>query len=155
MRSLRFDALCRMAGPLATGSGRVLAARCAVADGPVSRLVGLLGTPDLRPDEALLLVPCGWVHGVGLRVPVGVAFVDAHGRVLRVVDPLPRRGARCAGAHGVVEAMGGVLRVTPGDVMRIDGAPLFPHGGHFTSRDGGSMGGPRALSGHRGHTAPR
>ncbi len=152
--SCRFDSLSPVPGTLSIDRGRVLAGRCAIARRPLARLVGLLGTPDLGPHEALVLMPCNAVHGIGLRVRIGVAFVDGRGRVLRVVDPLPRRGARCRGARAVIEARSGVLRVRPGDEMRVGGAPLFPHGGNFASRGRGSTGGARALSGHRGHTAP-
>lgn len=129
MPRLRFDALSRPAGCLRDPAGHVLAARAFVADGPVARLVGMLGTPDPSPDEALVLVPCNWVHGVGLRAPLMAVFIDSRGRVLRVVDPLPRRGARCRRAAAVVEAASGALRVRPGDVVHVDAGRLFPHGG--------------------------
>ena len=67
----------------------VIAERTYVAEGALSRLVGMLGTPDPGGDEALVLTPCRAVHGMGLRARIGAALVDAHGTVLRVVDPLP------------------------------------------------------------------
>ncbi|MFM8828120.1 MAG: hypothetical protein ACKOGE_02405, partial [Actinomycetota bacterium] len=85
--------------------------------------------PDPTRDEALVLVPCAAVHGVGLRARIGAAFVDRRGCVLRVVDPLPRRGASCRGAHAVIEAASGVLDLAPGDRVWLTGAGLFPHGG--------------------------
>ena len=82
----------------------------------------MLGTPDLRGDEALWIDRCAAVHTALLRPPIGVAFVDARGRVLRVVDPLPRnRAAACRGARAAVECREGVLRaagVRPGCVLR-------------------------------------
>jgi uncharacterized membrane protein (UPF0127 family) len=109
--------------PLAlTAGGRALAARCHLAARPLRRLVGLLGTPDLRAEEALWIDRCAAVHAAFLRAPVGVAFVDRDGRVLRVVDPLPRgRAAACRGARAAVECRAGVLRaagVRPGCVLR-------------------------------------
>lgn len=105
-----------------TACGRPLAARCHVAEGPLARLVGLLGTPDLRRDEALWIAGCAAVHTAFLRAPIGVAFVDREGRVLRVRDPLPRwRAAACRGARAVVECRAGVLRaagVAPGCHLR-------------------------------------
>lgn len=129
MPRLRFDSLARPAGALRDGGGRVVVARLAVADRTVPRLVGMLGTPDPAPGEALALVPCNWVHGLGLRAPIAAAFVDSAGRVLRVVDPLPRRGARCRRAACVLEAASGTLGVRPGDVLHADAGPLFPLGG--------------------------
>lgn len=123
MGRLRID---RLTGPPevlehhgADGSLRVLAARCHRADRVLSRAVGLLGTPDLDPDEALWLEPCASVHGLGLRARVGCAFLDAGGRVLRVADPLGRLAA-ARGARSVVELRAGLLApVRPGDVIRL------------------------------------
>ncbi|MFM9018584.1 MAG: DUF192 domain-containing protein [Actinomycetota bacterium] len=116
-------------GAVVASPAAVAAARAYVADRATARLVGMLGTPDPRPDEALVLVPCAAVHGVGLRARIGVVFVDRRGCVLRVVDPLPRRGASCRGAHAVIEAASGVLDLAPGDRVWLAGAALFPHGG--------------------------
>lgn len=116
MGRLRIDRLTGPPLPLTNGDGVVLAARCHSASSPLARLVGLLGTPDMRPDEALWLEPCASVHAVGLRARIGCAFLDADGVVLRVVDPLPRgRAAAVRGARAVVECRAGVLAgVSPG-----------------------------------------
>ena len=129
MPRLRFDHLARPAGALRDGRGRAVVNRLFVADRPIARLVGLLGTPDPEPGEALVLAPCNWVHGMGLRAPVMAVFIDPAGRVLRVVDPLPRRGARCRRAACVLEAASGTLVVRPGDVLHADAGALFPLGG--------------------------
>lgn len=67
------------------------------------RLVGLLGHASLAEDEGLWIEPCNSVHMFGMRFPIDVVFVDAEGRVVRVVDTLrpwrmtlPVRGARAA-----------------------------------------------------------
>ena len=118
MGLLRVDRLC---GPpvVLLLDGDPLIARCHVARGPLGRLVGLLGTPDLRPDEGLWITRCGGVHAVGLRAEIGVAFLDGHGVVLGVVDPLRRgRFARLDGARAAVECAAGVLAgVAPGRVL--------------------------------------
>lgn len=109
MGRLRVD---RLAGPPRSleADGRVLVGRCYLARTSLSRLVGLLATPDLAVDEALWLERCANVHAVGLRASIGVAFLDAEGRVMRVVDPLPRgRAAAARGARSVVECRAGVL----------------------------------------------
>jgi len=120
MGRLRADRLSGPPAPLVIEGGPVLAARCYRAASPLARLVGLLATPDLAPDEALWLEPCSSVHALGLRAPIGCAFLDAGGRVLRVVDPLPRgRGAAHRGARAVVECRAGVLAgVPPGSRLR-------------------------------------
>lgn len=120
MGRLRVDRLCPPPGRLMTADGVVVAGRCHRAVTPLARLVGLLGTPDLGSDEALWLEPCASVHAVGLRAPVGCAFLDADGRVLRLVDPLPRgRIAVRRGARAVVECRAGVLAGLPPGVRLV------------------------------------
>lgn len=88
--------------------GNLVVARCHVADRWPARLVGLLGTADLADDEGLWLEPCSSVHTAGMRIPIACAFLDADGRVLRVVDPLPAwRHAAVRGARAVVEGRAG------------------------------------------------
>jgi uncharacterized protein len=125
MGRLRADRLAGPAAPLSVEGGPVLAARCYRATSPLARLVGLLATPDLSGDESLWLEPCSSVHTLGLRARIGAAFLDAEGRVLRVIDPLPGgRIAACRGARAVVECRAGVLAgVAPGSRLRRDRAP--------------------------------
>lgn len=123
MGALRIDRMTGPPRPLRDGSGRVVAGRCYRAGSARARLVGLLGTPDLADDEALWLEPCASVHTAGLRAPIGCAFLDADGRVLRVVDPLPRwRVAARRGARSAVECRAGALAaLAPGD--RLERGP--------------------------------
>jgi uncharacterized protein len=118
----------RVAGPPVAllADGRPLVARCHVARRAVPRLVGLLGTPDLSPEEALWIEPCASVHALGLRARIGVAFVGPDGRVLRVVDPLRRgRAAGVRGARAAVECAAGVLgTVRPGTVLTLGPASV-------------------------------
>lgn len=132
--ALRIDRTCRPVGLLK--AHRIEGALVAVlADGPVSRAIGVLGTSDLRMDEALVLAPCSSVHGIGLRCVIGVVFVDAAGTVLRVVDPLPWWGARLRRAHAVIEARSGVLAaLRPGDTISVDDEHIFPLRGNSASR---------------------
>lgn len=123
-----------------TACGREVAARCHLADRALRRLVGLLATPDLRRDEALWIDRCAAVHTALLRPPIGVAFVDGRGVVLRVVDPLRRnRVATCRGACATVECREGLLRaagVRPGCVLRRVAA-----GNSRSERSGGAPAG--------------
>ena len=154
MRCLRIDNTCARGGLVVASRAGVLG-RAWIAHSPWARFVGLLGTPRLPRSDVLVLERCSAVHGVGLRVRIGVAFVDAHGEVRRVIDPLPWWGARARGATAVLETASGVLAgVRPGDHIRITGASLFPHRGNFIARRWGSNGRRGALSRHRGHTVP-
>lgn len=123
MRRLRIDRLTAPPTPL-VADGRILAARCHRATSPLARLVGLLATPDLQADEALWLEPCRSVHALGLRARIGVALLDAEGRVLRVVDPLPPgRVVAARDARAAVECAAGVLAgVTTGTALAL-GSP--------------------------------
>ena len=124
MGALRIDRLTGPPVPLTTGEGRVLAARCHVADRTAARAVGLLATPDLAGDEALWITGCGSVHTWFLRARIGCAFLDRDGRVLRVADPLTRwRAAWARGATDVVEAPAGTFAdLRPGDLLRLSGS---------------------------------
>jgi uncharacterized protein len=121
VEGLRIDRLTGPPAPLRDGAGRLVAARCYRAASTASRLVGLLGTAHLAPDEALWLEPCGSVHTMALRAPIGCAFLDGGGRVLRVLDPMPRwRVAGARGARAVVECRAGALAgIGPGDRLAL------------------------------------
>ena len=80
--------------------------RLAVKTG--ARMQGLLGaTPasDAREEDVLLIAPCRRIHTFGMRFALDVAFLDARGRVLRVVRGLaPGRLSRaCPLAVAVLE----------------------------------------------------
>ncbi len=121
MGRLRIDRIAGAPAPL-RARGVLVAGRCHRATSRTARLVGLLATPDLAGDEALWLEPCASVHTFGLRAPIGCAFLDGEGRVLRVVDPLPAgRLAAARGARAVVECRAGRLAaVVPGDVLTLE-----------------------------------
>ena len=114
--------------------GRVVCERCAIADGPLTRLRGLLGRRALPRGEGLLLRPSPSIHTWFMRFPIDAVFLGADLEVLAVRPQLPawrvagRRGARAvlelaageAGRRGiapgarlraVAEARGGGSRV--------------------------------------------
>jgi uncharacterized protein len=57
--------------------GVVLGTRVALADGWLTRLRGLLGRPELREGEGLLLTPCSSVHMLGMRYALDVVLLDS------------------------------------------------------------------------------
>lgn len=100
--------------------GRVLAS-AAVAESPSDRRRGLIGERD--PEYAMVLPKCNWVHTIGMRCSLDVAYLDAESRVMKMQRlapmrlPLPVRSART-----VLEAKAGSferwgLRI--GDVVEV------------------------------------
>ena len=82
--------------------GRVLASASLAADSP-SRRRGLLGRTSY--SGALVLQPCRWVHTIGMRFALDVAYLDAEGNVIKTVQMHRHRiGAPIPRAKSVVEA---------------------------------------------------
>lgn len=88
------------------------------------RLRGLLFHRPLANDasEALLIVPCGSVHTLGMRYPLDIVFLDRAGNVIGCREAVtPWRACLARGARETLElAAGGVARlaIIPGD--RLD-----------------------------------
>jgi hypothetical protein len=105
---------------LVTDDARVLAS-AEVADAHHARRRGLLGRDHL--DGALVLRPCRWVHTLGMRFPLDVAFLDGDGTVVKTMQMHQHRvGVPVWRASTVVEAEAGAfarwgLRV--GDVVEV------------------------------------
>jgi len=105
---------------LVTEDARVLAS-VEVADARSARRKGLLGRDGF--DGAILLRPCRWVHTIGMRFPIDVAFVSDDGIVVKTMQMHRRRvGVPVWRASAVIEAEAGAfarwgLRV--GDVVEI------------------------------------
>ena len=101
-------------------TGRVLAS-AEVAGGRRARSRGLLGRDQL--EGALVLHPCRWVHTMGMRFPIDVAYLDPDGVVVKTIHMHRRRiGIPVFRARTVIEAEEGAfarwgLRV--GDVVEI------------------------------------
>jgi len=107
-------------------SGRVVCARCAVADTPWTRLRGLLGRKGLDPDEGLLIRPTNSIHMLFMRFPIDAVFLDADLRVLRVVSDLqPWRMAAARGSKAVIELPAGTAErvgIREGIALSVAGA---------------------------------
>ncbi len=92
-----------------------------VADARSARRKGLLGRDHL--EGALVLSPCRWVHTIGLRFPIDLAFLDDDGVVVKTMQMHQHRiGVPVWRANLVIEAEAGAfarwgLRV--GDVIEV------------------------------------
>lgn len=100
--------------------GRVLAS-ARLATTRRHRRRGVIGLDEIV--EPVVLEPCRWVHTVGVRVPLDVAYVDDGGAVLSTETLKPWRvGVPVRGAHAVVEASAGSFErwnLRPGDVVEV------------------------------------
>ena len=82
--------------------GRVLAS-ARVAENAADRRRGLLGQSSF--NGALVLQRCRWVHTIGMRFALDVAYLDANGIVIKTVQMHRHRiGAPVLRASRVLEA---------------------------------------------------
>ena len=79
-----------------------------VADDHRARAKGLLGRD--RIDGALAIPRCRWVHTIGMRFPIDVAYVDNANVVIKTVTMHRHRiGMPMPKAHLVIEAEAGAF----------------------------------------------
>jgi len=92
----------------------VLGDKVRTADTFLSRFVGLLGTAAIADGEGLWIVPCRGVHTLGMRYPIDVAFLDARGVVVGILEGLPpnRIGHVFRDARGALELRSGIFAAT-------------------------------------------
>lgn len=100
--------------------GRVLAS-LEIASSSRDRRRGLLGRDHF--DGAMLLERTRWVHTLGMRFAIDVAFLDEHGVVVKTVTMPPHHlGAPMLRARKVLEAETGAFGrwgVSVGDTLEI------------------------------------
>ena len=100
--------------------GRVLAS-AEVATGRKERSKGLLGRESF--EGALVLERCRWVHTIGMRFPLDVAYLDRDGVVVKTIHMHRHRvGVPVFRATAVVEAEGGAFArwgLHVGDIVEV------------------------------------
>ena len=106
--------------PWLVTEGRVLAS-AEIATGHRERTRGLLGRDG--HEGALVLQPCRWVHTIGMRFAIDVAYLDREGIVLKAVRMRPNRvGLPVLKGRVVVEAEAGAFGrwgLSVGDTVEI------------------------------------
>jgi uncharacterized protein len=99
---------------------RVLAS-AEVADDGSARRRGLLKRDTF--EGALVIEPCRWIHTIGMRFPIDVAYVDADGVVVKTIQMHRHRvGIPVGRARSVIEAEAGAFArwgLHVGDVIEI------------------------------------
>jgi uncharacterized membrane protein (UPF0127 family) len=112
-----------MARIVHVGSERVLA-HARIADRPVARMIGLLAHRTLDSGDGLVLRPCASIHTCFMRFAIDVAFVDAQGLVVHVVERMrPFRMSWASRAREAIELPAGTLAaagVSAGQRIRIE-----------------------------------
>ena len=87
--------------------GRVLAA-ARLATSRTDRRRGLIGESSI--SEPLVIEPCNWIHTVGMRTTIDVAYVDANNVIIGINTMKPWRvGPYTRKAVRVIEASAGSL----------------------------------------------
>lgn len=59
-----------------------------VADGHLSRLIGLLGKRKLRSDEGLWVIPSAGIHTIGVLFPIDVIYLNEQVEVIHLIENL-------------------------------------------------------------------
>ena len=109
-------------------NGTVVAEAAEVADSFWARGLGLLGRSPLRQGQALVIVPCGSVHSIGMTYPIDVLHVGRDGRVLKVLEDFrPHRFAPLVwGSRLAVELPAGTaerLGIKRGNAIELQDLP--------------------------------
>jgi uncharacterized membrane protein (UPF0127 family) len=86
---------------------RVLAS-AEVAATRSARRRGLAGRESI--EGALVIAPCRWIHTVGMKFPIDVAYLDPDGVVVKTIQMQKfRMGIPVWGARSVIEAEAGAF----------------------------------------------
>ena len=109
---------------LERSDGAVVADHVELADTLWSRFMGLMFRSELPSGHGLLIRPCSSIHMFFMRFPLDVVFIDADGRVLRVLDSIRpwRASMPVRGAKAAIELPAGSAAragVVPGVVLRM------------------------------------
>lgn len=104
--------------------GDALARRVMLADTWWTRLRGMMGRPEPRAGEGMLLVPCRSVHMYWMKYPLDVAFLAPDGRIVAAYHGLApsRRSKRHGDANRALELKAGTLaakRAEVGDRLEL------------------------------------
>ena len=65
--------------------GEVICENAKTADNVLSRLLGLMFTKDLAPQEGLLIRPCNSIHTFFMNYSLDIVFLDKNFYVVKVI----------------------------------------------------------------------
>jgi uncharacterized protein len=119
--------------------GQIICERCELADGPVSRIRGLIGRSRLPRGRGMLVRPRWFVHTAFMRFPIDVMFLDRNLKVLAIKEHVPPwRASAQLRAHSVLKLAAGeteALGIQVGDHLAWGSLPREGANSHtFTVR---------------------
>ena len=103
------------------GSTELVVRDLIVADSFWTRLAGLQFRRKLPPESALLLVPGGSIHTIGVLFSLDVVMLDRAGMVLEVRRGVPpfRVVAAPKGTHAVLEMVAGSCTLVRNEKLQV------------------------------------
>lgn len=116
-----------MAQALNTRTQKVLAAQVEFARNMFTRMLGLMGRPQLSEGSAMLISPSGnSIHTFFMKFPIDLVFIDSTGKVRFLkenVNPWKVVFAPVMGRTDCLELPSGTIARTEtqmGDVIRVE-----------------------------------
>ncbi len=108
-----------------TSKASVIAQQADRADTFLSRLIGLLGRTDLKPDQGLVINRANSIHMFFMKFPIDAIFVNRENRVVGLVENIKpfQLSPVFWRAHFVIEVGVGVIetsKTTLGDLIRLE-----------------------------------
>jgi hypothetical protein len=109
---------------LVTASGAVVAHHVEVAETLWTRFLGLMFRRELPAGHGLAIRQCNSIHMFFMRFALDVVFVDADGRVVRILSSIRpwRASSLVRGAKAAIELPAGTAArsaVVPGMVLQL------------------------------------
>lgn len=75
------------------------------------RMQGLIGKPQLAPNQGLMLSSCNSVHTFGMKYDLDVIFLNKNKKIVKLVERLkPMRVSFCLNAVDTLELNSGVIK---------------------------------------------
>ena len=94
-----------------------------------TRLIGLIRTPRLGPDEGLIIWPCKQVHGFHMKYALDVIFLDQKMKVVSITTLAPGQVSPLfRAAHYALEVTAGQSRLfglQTGDMLYMEHAGIL------------------------------
>jgi uncharacterized protein len=97
----------------ATQAAACLLTEARLANNPLSRLMGLLGSSVLEDTQGLWIEPCQSIHMFWMQQPLDAVFIDKQGMILKILESIQpwQISPLVKGARVVLELKAGQARI--------------------------------------------